>query len=151
MPATASPRQTAQRLLHATVSPDPGDIADCYAPAVVIEMPFAAAPLYPSRIETTREELRARFRAGAAVRRYRRLSDVVIHDTADPEVVIAEYQLHGELTQTGEPFSQRFAMVMTVRDGQIVYSRDYTNPITGARLLGKLPELLAALGAGEPG
>jgi len=26
-----------------------------------------------------------------------------------------------------------------------VYSRDYTNPITGARMLGRLPELLAAL------
>jgi uncharacterized protein len=151
MPATASPRQTAERLLAATVSPDPGDIADCYAPDVVIEMPFAATPLYPGRIETTREELRARFRAGAAIRRYQRLSDIVIHDTADPEVVITEYQLHGELTQNGEPFSQRFAMVMTVRNGQIVHSRDYTNPITGARLLGKLPELLAALGAGEPG
>lgn len=150
MPATASPRQTAERLLHATLSSDPGDIADCYAPAVVIEMPFAAAPLYPARIETTREELRARFRAGAAIRRYQRLSDVVIHDTADPGVVITEYEIHGELTQTAGPFSQRFVMVMTVRDGQIVHSRDYTNPITGARLLGKLPELLAALGAGEP-
>jgi ketosteroid isomerase-like protein len=150
MPATASPRHTAEQLLEATTSPDPGDIADCYAPAVVIEMPFAAAPLYPARIETTREELRARFRAGAAIRRYQRLSDVAIHDTADPEVVITEYQLHGELIQTGEPFTQQFAMVMTVRNGQIVHSRDYANPITGARLLGKLPELLAALGAGEP-
>ena len=53
--------------------------------------------------------------------------------------MIIEYQLHGELTQTGESFSQRFAMILTVRDGQIVHSRDYTNPITGARLLGKLP------------
>jgi uncharacterized protein len=150
MSAIANARQTAERLLDATVSPDPGDIADCYAPAVVVEMPFAAAPLYPARIETTREELRARFRAGAAIRRYQRVSDVVIHDTADPEVVIAEYQIHGELTQTAEPFSQRFVMVMTIRDGQIVHSRDYTDPITGARLLGKLPELLAALGAGDP-
>jgi ketosteroid isomerase-like protein len=149
--ATASARQTAERLLKATTSPDPGDIADCYAAAVVIEMPFAAAPLYPARIETTREELRARFRAGAAVRRYQRLSDVVIYETTDPEVVIAEYQIHGELTQTAEPFSQRFLMIMTVRDGQIVHSRDYTNPITGAQLLGKLPELLAALTASQPG
>src|SRR3984885_9466185 len=101
---TATARQTAEHLLQATVGSDPGAIADCYAPAVVIEMPFAVAPLYPSRIQTTREELRARFRAGAAVRRYQRLSDVVIHDTADPEVVITEYQLHGELIQTGEPF-----------------------------------------------
>ena len=151
MPATASARQVAERLLGATTGPDPGDIADCYAPAVVIEMPFAVAPLYPARIETTREELRARFRAGAAIRRYQRLSDVVIHQTADPEVVIAEYQLHGELIQTAEPFAQRFLMIMTVRGGQIVHSRDYTDPVTGAQLLGKIPELLAALGAGQPG
>jgi ketosteroid isomerase-like protein len=109
--------------------------------------PSASAARRPA----PREELRARFRAGAAIRRYQQLSDVVIHDTADPEVVIAEYQIHGELTRAAEPFSQRFVMVMTVRDGQIVHSRDYTNPITGARLLGKLPDLLAVLGAGEPG
>jgi ketosteroid isomerase-like protein len=89
--------------------------------------------------------------AGAAIRRYKRLSNVVIHETTEPGVVIAEYDLHGELTETAEPFSQRFLMVMTIRDGQIVHSRDYTNPVTGARLLGKLPELLAALGAGQLG
>ncbi|MDR0342297.1 MAG: nuclear transport factor 2 family protein [Nocardiopsaceae bacterium] len=148
--ATASPRQVAERLLRAVTGPDPGDIADCYAPEVVIEMPFAVAPLYPARIETTREELRARFRAGAAVRRYTRLTDVTIHETTGPGVVIAEYELHGHLASTAEPFSQRFVMVMTVRDGQIVHTRDYTNPITGARLLGKMPELLAVLGASEP-
>jgi hypothetical protein len=45
----------------------------------------------------------------------------------------------------------RFLMVMTIRDGQIVHSRDYTNPVTSAQLLGKIPELLAALGAGQLG
>jgi hypothetical protein len=40
---------------------------------------------------------------------------------------------------------------MTIRDGHIVHSRDYTNPVTGAQLLGKLPELLAALSAAQPG
>jgi ketosteroid isomerase-like protein len=148
---TASPLQLAERLLRATISADPGDIADCYAPSVVIEMPFAVAPLYPARIQATREELRARFKAGAASRRYKRLSNAVIYETTEPGVVIAEYELHGEFTKTAEPFSQRFLMVMTVRDGQIVHSRDYTNPVTGAQLLGKLPELLAALSADQPG
>jgi uncharacterized protein len=147
MPPAASARQTAERLLQATIASDPGEIADCYGPSVVIEMPFAANALYPDRIESTREDLRKRFRAGTAIRRYQRLSDVVIHETTDPEVVIAEYQLHGEMVQTSELFSQRFVMVMTVRGGVIVHSRDYTNPITGARLLGKLPELLSELGA----
>ena len=90
-------------------------MADFYAPEVVIEMPFAPAGLYPARIETTREELRARFRAGAAARRYRDLRDVVIHETADPGVVIIEYGLEGEMTESAEPFSLRFVMVMTIR------------------------------------
>lgn len=147
MEPIASSLQTAQRFLEATIGSDPGEIADCYAPSVVIEMPFAASALYPDQIETTREDLRERFRAGRAIRRYQRLSDVSIHETTDPEVVIVEYQLHGEMLQTSEPFSNRIAMVMTIRDGKIVHTRDYTNPITGAQLLGKLPELLAELSA----
>ena len=150
MPAT-TPRQTAEQFLRATLSPDPGDLADFYAPEVVIEMPFTAAGLYPARIETTREELRARFRAGAAVRRYRELRDVVVHETADPGVVIAEYGLDGELTESAEPFSLRFVMVMTIADGQIVHTRDYADPIAGARALGRVPQLLASLTESEPG
>jgi ketosteroid isomerase-like protein len=150
MPAT-TPRQTAEQFLRATISPDPGDLADFYAAQVVIEMPFAPAGLYPARIETTREELRARFRAGAAVRRYRDLRDVVIHETANPGVVIVEYGLDGEMTESAEPFSLRFVMVMTIRDGQIVHTRDYSDPIAGARALGRVPQLLAALTGGQSG
>jgi uncharacterized protein len=80
-------------------------------------MPLAIDALYPSRIHTTREDLRARFQAGAAVRRYTSVREVTIHETSDPEVIVAEYELHGEMTATGEPFSARFAMVITVRDG----------------------------------
>jgi uncharacterized protein len=143
--ATRSSRETVNQLLRAAVSAAPGDMADCYAPEVVIEMPFAVDALYPSRIETTREELRARFQAGIASRRYKSLGDVTIHETADPEVIVAEYELHGEMTATGEAFSVRFAMVITIRGGYIVHSRDYTDPIAGARLLGRLPGLVSAL------
>lgn len=151
MPQVSSPRQTVEQLLQAAIGPDPGSVADCYAASVEIEMPFAAASLYPQRIDTTREALRDRFRSGATMRRYQDLDDAVIHETTDPEVVITEYRLHGELIQTGESFSQRFVMVVTVRDGLIVHTRDYTNPITAARLLGRIPELLAELGAPNAG
>lgn len=150
MPAI-TPRQTAEQFLRATLSPDPGDMAEFYAPQVVIELPFAPAGLFPARIETTREELRTQFRAGAATRRYRDLHDVVIHETADPGVVIAEYGLDGELTESAEPFSLRFVMVMTILDGQIVHTRDYSDPIAGARALGRVPQLLAVLTGGQPG
>jgi uncharacterized protein len=146
MPADArSPRETVEQFLRAAVSGTPGDMADCYAPEVVIEMPFALEALHPSWVETTRDELRARFQAGVASRRYRSLHNVTIHETADPEVIVAEYELDGEMTATGEPFRLRFVMVVTVRDGHIVHSRDYSDPIAGARLLGRLPELVSAL------
>jgi hypothetical protein len=41
----ANPRETVARFLAAVVSPTPGDMADCYADRVIIEMPFAAAPV----------------------------------------------------------------------------------------------------------
>ena len=140
-----SPRQTVDRFLRAAASGHPENMADCYAADVVIEMPFSSAALHPARIETTREELRARFKAGTAARTYERLDNVVIHETADPEVIIAEYDLHGRLVETGESFVLSFLMVITVRDGQIVHTRDYTDPIQGAKVLGRLPELVAAL------
>jgi ketosteroid isomerase-like protein len=145
----STPRHTVERFLHAVISGHPEDIADCYADQVVIEMPFAVAPLYPDRIHTTREQLRARFKEGAAVRRYTGLGRVTIHQTADPQVVIVEYELHGRMVATDERFTLPFVLVMTIRDGHIVRSRDYTDPITGARALGKLPELLTTLG-GSP-
>jgi ketosteroid isomerase-like protein len=75
---------------------------------------------------------------------------VVIHETADPGVVIVEYGLDGEMTGSAEPFSLRFVMVMTIRDGQIVHTRDYADPIAGARALGRVPQLLALTGD-QPG
>lgn len=124
-------------------------MADLYDERVVIEMPFSAASLSPGRVETGREELRERFRAGRAVRVYSRVDHVVVHETSDPEVIILEYDLHGEMLSTGSMFIQSFVMITTIRDGAIVHSRDYTNPITGARMLGRVPELVAELaGAG---
>jgi ketosteroid isomerase-like protein len=138
-------RATVEAFLRASVSGQPGDMADFYAERVTIEMPFAVAPLYPSRIETDREQLRERFAAGSAIRRYTSLDSAVIHDTADPEVAVVEYELHGEMVASGQPFTLRFVLVMTVRDGYIVHSRDYTDPIAGARALDRVPDLIAAM------
>jgi ketosteroid isomerase-like protein len=143
-PNTA-PRQTVERFLQAVSSGKPGDLADCYASEIVIEMPLAVNALYPSRIETTREELRARFEAGAAIRRYVALENAVIHETAEPDVLIVEYDVLVQMIDSGEEFSMTFLMVMHFRDGLIDRSRDYTDPIKGARALGKLDELMSAL------
>jgi len=142
----ASPRETVARFLTAVVSPTPGDMADCYADRVIIEMPFAAG-LTPERLENTREEVRQRFAAGAAARRYTAVRDARVHETADPDVLVIEYAIDGTRVADGRQFTMRFVMVLTFRDGLIVHSRDYTDPVAGARALGRLPELAARLTA----
>ena len=141
---TPAPRRTVERFLAAVVSPSPGDIADCYAERVVIEMPFASG-IAPERTETTREELRARFAAGATARRYTALRDVRVHETADPDVIVLEYRIEGTRLADGRQFTMGFAMVLTFRGGLIAHSRDYTDPIAGARALGRLADLAATL------
>ena len=141
-----SPREVAERFVAACS--DLPKLADLYAPRVVIEMPFAP-PSFPTRMECTREELRARFTATAQVRRYEEVDSVAIHETADPEVVIVEYGVQGTVLATGKQFALRFVLVMTVRDGVIVHSRDYSDPIAGARLLGMTDRLVEALTAQE--
>jgi ketosteroid isomerase-like protein len=140
------PRRTVERFLAAVVSPSPGDMADCYAERIVIEMPFASG-IAPERVETTREEIRARFASGAAARRYTAVRDVRVHETADPDVIVLEYRLDGIRLADGEPFTMAFVMVLTFRDGLIAHSRDYTDPVAGARALGRLADLAATLTA----
>jgi ketosteroid isomerase-like protein len=137
----------AERFLRAVTAPDPGDLADCYAGRIVIEMPFAVPGLVPASLSIAREELRARFRGGTALRRYTRVENARIHETTDPSTVVLEYDVHGEMRADGATFVLRFVMVMTLEDGLIAHTRDYTDPIAGARALGRLPELLAALHA----
>ena len=68
---------------------------------------------------------------------------VVIHDTADPEVIIAEYDLAGTVTTTNRQASASFVLVLRVRDGRIVHLREYQNVLGMAAALGQLPEALA--------
>jgi ketosteroid isomerase-like protein len=146
--SAASAREIVERFLHAALAPAENNLADLYAPEVVIEMPFAP-PSYPRRAETGREELRARFVAGAGARHYQKVGSVVVYETSDPEVIIVEYDLHGKVVATGDPFVLSYIMVMTIRDGLIVHSRDYTDPIASAQALGMLPRLFELLTAQE--
>jgi ketosteroid isomerase-like protein len=96
--------------------------------------------------KTDREALRTRFEAGAAMFRFTSVTDVVIHETTDPEVVIAEYTMLGE-TATGprRSFAMPLLMVLTIRDGLIVHTRDYNSAVAAAQALGTVPQLIGAL------
>lgn len=78
-----------------------------------------------------------------------RARNVTMHQTSDPEVIVAEWDYDGLLTTTGRAFQVSNVQVSTVRDGQIAASRDYHNHLILAEVLGRLPAILTALTSEE--
>jgi ketosteroid isomerase-like protein len=74
--------------------------------------------------EWVMENARSAQEAGHRVLKY---DELVIHETADPEVIVVEFDLHGEVTHTGEKYRRSYVQVLRVRDNKIVSLRDYFN------------------------
>jgi ketosteroid isomerase-like protein len=121
-------RSVFDRFLAASVENRWDDLADLYAEDVTLEMPFTL-PGMP-RETKGREELRRRFRAAAGSRRITKADNVVVHETADPAVLVAEFDLHQEVR--GTTFAASYVLVLTIRDGLITHSRDYTDTAAAA-------------------
>jgi uncharacterized protein len=111
----------------------------------VLETPFAP-PGRPRRIEG-REEFLALAQAGRAALpvRFEECRVTAIHDTADPEVIVVEYELAGTVTTTGRGAAAGFIGVLRVRDGRVTGWREYQDAVAIAHALGQLPELLASV------
>ena len=119
--------------------------ADLFAPDGVLRYPFAP-PGMPREL-AGREAIAAYHGAAAGQRDMLAIEgvDVVVRDTDDPEVVVAEIEHHGRSHATGGPYRFRALGVIRVRDGQIVSYDDYMDPIAMAALLGRTPDLVAAM------
>src|SRR6476659_4259427 len=91
-------------------------LADLYAVDATHEFPLLA-PRRPRRYHG-REEVRAGYAAawGASGVHIDELRDVVVHETADPEVIVAEQEIAATVTSTGHPFAVRPLLVLRVRD-----------------------------------
>lgn len=143
MRATPSAPEVYERAKRLALAKDLDGFADLFAADGVHELPFAP-PGVPARIEG-REALRAYFAAVTSTPlRHTEFRDMTVYRTTDPEVLIAEYDAHGEVTDTGRRYALRYLQVVRVRDGEIVLWRDYWNPLASAELLGRVPQLLAA-------
>ena len=88
--------------------------------------PLGAPPLL------SREALREHFAGGPQPYQgptlRRQPTRINVHETTDPEVIVAEFQYEGTVVETGEPFTIPAVFVMRVRDGKIVESRDCSTP-----------------------
>ncbi|MEV5746251.1 nuclear transport factor 2 family protein [Actinoallomurus sp. NPDC052308] len=133
------PRAVYERILRAALDGSADDYADLYADDAVLEFPFAAPG--PPRSLHGRAAIRAHLRAamGGALR-IEEFRGVVVHETTDPEVIVAEHAIVGTATASGLPCSIANLVVLTVRDGRIVRQRDYLDVLAAAAAAGRLPD-----------
>lgn len=135
---TQSPTEVFLALVNGVAEGRWEELPDLYAERTHVVHPFD--PLRQPALRS-RDELREHFRpAGDTPRLVRRAVNITVHETADPEVIIAEFAYEG--TADGVPFIQPAIFVLRVRDGEIVESRDYLDHLTAARIRGRLDEIV---------
>jgi ketosteroid isomerase-like protein len=105
---------------------DGEDYFDLLADDVIVEYVITVRG-YPRRVEGRQ----------AVIDLYRGYDDYMTVRTADnlrvyrdPEasVAVLEYEVHGESAVTGRPYDNRFASIITVKDGKVTRWRDYLDP-----------------------
>jgi ketosteroid isomerase-like protein len=115
-----------------------------------VEAPGDRHPMSPYGDQPllSRDALREHFGAAgprvAGVVRYQP-DNIRIHETRDPEVIVAEFDYAGTVIASGEPFRVPCVFVLRVRDGLIVESRDYIDHVGMARARGLLDDLVGVL------
>ncbi|MDL4820303.1 nuclear transport factor 2 family protein [Actinomadura opuntiae] len=120
-----TPRELFARFQRNALAGGAGLDEEMLAEDVVIEMPFA--PDGHARRMEGRAAIAARLREGRAALPiiFEEFRDVVIHETADPEVIVAEYVMVATMPARGRRASANFAVVLRARDGRVVHWREY--------------------------
>jgi ketosteroid isomerase-like protein len=147
---TLTPSEVFLRLVHGVADRRYDELPGLYAERTDVRHPMAPGRIPPL---TSRDELREHFaRGGASAATVAfQPGNVTIHETGDPEVIVAEFEYQGHVLAGGEPFAIPCVFVLRVRDGEIVESRDYIDHLAFAKVRGQLPAVLAAVGVDVSG
>lgn len=137
-----SPREVVEALMRGISDGAWHGLHEWYAADATVDYPFALPA--PSRLDG-RDAIQKYFAGAARLPLQMTLRDMVVHETADPEVVVAEWNYDIRATDTGRSFQVANVQVSRVRNGKIVESRDYHNHALLAGALGRLPAVLERL------
>ncbi|MCU1683259.1 MAG: hypothetical protein JWQ81_3998 [Amycolatopsis sp.] len=127
------PLELVDHALKLLVEKDMAGFAGLWAVDGTMEFPFAP--------ESSPQRLDGRAAVEDYLRDYPEKVDVravvskLVHETADPEVVIAEFEVEGVVVASTRPYRLSYIAVISVRDGEIRNYRDYWNPLAVQELL----------------
>ena len=140
-----TPEEVFLKLVHGVADRDFAVLPELYAEQTDVRHPMNPYGDHPL---LSRDALREHFGAvGPRVTEVVRFQpdNIRVHQTADPEVIVAEFEYAGTIVATGEPFRVPAIFVLRVRDGQIVESRDYIDHLAMIRARGQVSQLVAHL------
>ncbi|WP_410574115.1 nuclear transport factor 2 family protein [Amycolatopsis sp. cmx-4-61] len=123
------------------------DLSTLYAENTVVEHPQAVPR--PTRL-IGRDAVHERFVGALAGALRLKRKNVVVHETTDPEVIVAEYDYDAESLETGKTTTTANIQVLRVRDGLIVHSRDYHDYLRLAALRDGVDQLVQAYAQAPP-
>jgi ketosteroid isomerase-like protein len=103
------------------------DYFDMLGDNVVLEN-VISVPGYPRRVEG-RQNVIDLYGDYDGFMTVRSADNLRVYRDADASVVVLEYEVHGESTQTGRPYNNRFVSIVTVKDNKVTAWRDYLDPI----------------------
>jgi ketosteroid isomerase-like protein len=123
------------------------ELSALYAENTVVEHPQAVPR--PTRLHG-RDAVHERF-TGALTEALRlKPKNVVVHETTDPEVIVAEYDYDAESVETGRTTTAANIQVLRIRDGLIVHSRDYHDYLRLAVIRDGVDQLVKAYEQAPP-
>lgn len=129
-----------EHALDLLLAKDMAAFAGLWAEDGILEFPFAA-PGYPPRIDG-RAAVADYMRGYPDILDVRDIAQKVVHQTADPDVVIVEFEAAGIVAATGQPYAMRYIAVITVRNSEIQSYRDYWSPLAATEAMGGAEQLL---------
>jgi len=140
-----TPEEVFRKLVHGVADRDFDALPALYAEQTDVRHPMNPYGDHPL---LSREDLRRHFTGvGPRVTEVVRFQpeNIRVHQTTDPEVIVAEFDYAGTVIATGSSYRTPCVFVLRVRDGLIVESRDYIDHVANIRARGQVEELITAL------
>ena len=143
MRTTATPEQVFWALVDGVAAGRWDELSLLYAERTNVVHPFDPLRSAPLR---SRRDLAAHFDQSRAAGSLARVpANITVHETTDPEVVVAEFEYRGATADTGRGFAIPCIFVIRVRAGKIIESRDYIDHLASADARGQLDALIDAI------
>jgi ketosteroid isomerase-like protein len=106
---------------------DGDDYFDLLAENVVFEY-VISVPGYPRWVEG-RQNVIGLYSGYGDYMQLDSVDNLRVYRDREASVVVLEYEVHGKSVQTGRPYDNRFASVVTVKGGKVAHWRDYLDPV----------------------